>query len=249
VCPARGGAGTGLGRPLTEDGAGSDTDAVGRRSGKKISDSDELLDVLATPGFSTRDAATETSGRGFGMDIVKRIVVNDLGGELRLRTTPGTGTTFSLEVPLTIALIDVFPFECAAQLFVVPVAAVEEIVELGDHALVSGPSSRDRLPVSMIERRGRPLPVIPLGTLLRIPAGTTTATKALVIRRLGEPLAFAVDRMLGRHEVVVRPIEDPLGRGPGIGGATDLGDGRPTLLLDLVELGARIASWREVRPS
>ena len=66
--------------------------------------------------------------------------------------------------------------------------------------------------------------------------------KALVIRRNGEAIAFAVDKMLGRQEVVVRPIDDPLARAPGIAGATDLGDGRPTLVLDLVELGARIAS-------
>jgi two-component system chemotaxis sensor kinase CheA len=66
----------------------------------------------------------------------------------------------------------------------------------------------------------------------------------MVVRRNGEPIAFAVDRMLGRHEVVVRTIDDALARVPGIAGATDLGDGRPTLLLDLVELGGAIGNWR-----
>ena len=68
------------------------------------------------------------------------------------------------------------------------------------------------------------------------------ARKAMVIRRNGELIAFAVDRMLGRHEVVVRPVADPLVRVPGISGATDLGDGCPTLVLDLFELGARVAA-------
>ena len=96
----------------------------------------------------------------------------------------------------------------------------------------------------MCERRGRPLPIVPLGMLLKVDRAADSANKALVIRRNGEPLAFAVDRMLGRHEVVVRPIEDVLARVPGVAGATDLGDGRPTLLLDLVELGATVHGWR-----
>jgi two-component system chemotaxis sensor kinase CheA len=87
---------------------------------------------------------------------------------------------------------------------------------------------------------------VSLGALLAIDSGRT-AGKAMVIRRNGELMAFAIDRMLGRHEVVVRPIVDPLGRAPGVSGATDLGDGRPTLVLDLGELGAAVA--RERTPS
>lgn len=244
----REGAGNELEIAIRDDGRGIDRDAIGRRAGKPILDTATLLDVIATPGFSTRDSATETSGRGFGMDIVRRIVVSDLGGELALDTAVGRGTTFTLTVPLTIAIIDVFSFECAQQAFVVPVATVEEIFELGDHNAVTGPSAKGRLPIALIERRGKPVQIIPLGTLLRIPC-EVTAKKALVVRRNGEALAFAVDRMLGRHEVVVRPIDDVLARVPGVAGATDLGDGRPTLLLDLVELGAGVSNWREVQPS
>jgi two-component system chemotaxis sensor kinase CheA len=183
------------------------------------------------------------------MDIVRRIVESELGGELRLETEVGVGTTFTLEVPLTIAIIDVFSFACGNQPFVVPVAAVEEIFDLADQKTIEGPTdSNGRLSVAMIERRGRPLPIVPLARLLRL-ARPEATRNALVVRRAGEPIAFAVDRMLGRHEVVVRPIEDALGRAPGIAGATDLGDGRPTLLLDLVELTAGVASWREVLPS
>jgi two-component system chemotaxis sensor kinase CheA len=239
------GAGNQLELSITDDGRGIDRNAVARRAGKPIEDEAALLEILTTPGFSTRTTASQTSGRGMGMDIVKRTVVRDLGGELSLMTDIGAGTTFTLEVPLTIAIIDVFSFECGEQAFVVPVAAVEEIFELAECKLTTGPApERDRLPVTLCERRGRPLPVITLGTLLRLAHAQPTASKAMVVRRHGEPIAFAVDRMLGRHEVVVRPIEDMLARVPGIAGATDLGVGKPTLLLDLVELGAGIASWR-----
>jgi len=78
--------------------------------------------------------------------------------------------------------------------------------------------------------------VIALESLLRLGGDGASAKKALVLRTTGAPVALAVDRLLGRHEIVVRPIDDPLGRAPGISGATDLGDGRPTLLLDLCEL-------------
>jgi two-component system, chemotaxis family, sensor kinase CheA len=238
------GAGNLLELAITDDGRGIDGEAIAARIGQPIEDEAALLAVLTTPGFSTRTTATETSGRGLGMDIVRRIVTRDLGGELSLMTDVGAGTTFTLQVPLTIAIIDVFSFECAKQAFVVPVAAIEEVLDLADTKRIDGPAaSRDRLPVTICERRGRPLPVVSLGQMLRLGVAPAFA-KALVVRRNGEPLAFAVDRMLGRHEVVVRPIEDLLARAPGVAGATDLGDGRPTLLLDLVELGATIPSWR-----
>lgn len=243
----REGAGNALLLSISDDGRGIDRAAVARRVGMDLADDHALLDQLTTPGFSTRETATETSGRGYGMDILRRIVVADLGGELSMSTEIGKGTTFALEVPLTIAIIDVFSFECGNQAFVVPVASIEEIFELGDLAHSEGPTAKGRMPISMIERRGSTVSVVQLGALLRIAAAS--ARKALVVRRNGELLAFAVDRMLGRHEVVVRPIEDVLARAPGIAGATDLGDGRPTLLLDLIELGAGIASWREVQPS
>lgn len=228
---------------VEDDGRGIDRDAIGRRAKRAITDDESLLDILTTPGFSTRDVATSTSGRGLGMDIVKRIIVDQLGGELHVTSTLGVGTAFRMLVPVTIAIIDVFSFSCGAQTFVVPVSAIEEIFEiLPEQRIVPASSSTDAQ-VSILERRGHAMPVISLGDLLAIALDPAAPSgKALVVRRNGEALAFAVDRMLGRQEVVVRPIDDPLGRGPGIAGATDLGDGRPTLVLDLVELGAQFAT-------
>ena len=221
---------------ISDDGRGIDREAVARRAKREISDDQTLLDVLTTPGFSTRDSVTQTSGRGVGMDIVKRVAVQELGGELTLASTLGAGTRFTLAVPLTIAIVEVFTFECARQAFVVPVAAIEEIFELDDDRMVPPGKVGESNRVTLVHRRGHALPLISLGATLSLSDGAA-AKKALVIRHNGELIAFAVDRMLGRQEVVVRPVDDPLVRAVGIAGATDLGDGRPTLMLDLSELG------------
>ena len=221
---------------ISDDGRGIDRAAIGRRAGQPIADDAALLDVLCGSGFSTRDVATRTSGRGLGMDIVRRIAVSDLGGELRLATAVGGGTTFTMRIPLTISIVEVFSFACGAQSFVVPVSAIEEIFEIADAGTTPPSASGARSQVSLLERRGRAIPVFSLGRELAIDDGAA-ARKALVIRRNGEAVAFSVDRMLGRQEVVVRAVDDPLVQAPGIAGATDLGDGRPTLVLDLGEIG------------
>lgn len=221
---------------VRDDGRGIARDAVATSSGRRVDDDDALLEVLTTPGFSTRAVADQTSGRGLGMDIVRKIAVSQLGGELAVETGPGAGTAFTLRVPVTIAVIDVFSFVCGPQSFVVPVSAVEEIFEVAPELVVTPPSAVGAAAFALLERRGRAIPLVSLGAALAIDGGAA-ARKALVIRRNGEPLAFTVDRMLGRQEVVVRPVDDPLVSMPGIAGATDLGDGRPTLVLDLLELG------------
>jgi two-component system chemotaxis sensor kinase CheA len=142
--------------------------------------------------------------------------------------------------------VDAFSFECAAERFVVPVASVEEIIELDPSALVRGPESpRADLDVVMIERRGQIVPLLSLSKVLRI-GRQSTNKKALIVRRGADALAFGVERMLGQQEIVVRPLEDELLRVRGISGATDLGDGKPTLVLDLVGLGASLTDRQEV---
>ena len=217
---------------IADDGRGIDRDAVGRRLGHAApADDADLLAILCQPEFSTKDTATATSGRGMGMDIVRRVVVDDLGGELSMRSQAGIGTSFVLRVPLTIAIVDAFIAECAGQRFVIPVAATEEILELAPEDITRVPSAV-RSVVGLTQRRGRALPVVDLATALgAVPSGS--ARKALVIRRGVESFAFLIDRVLGQQEAVMRPLVDPLVRVPGIAGASDLGDGRATLVLDL----------------
>ncbi len=221
---------------VSDDGRGVDAEAAARRLGVPVPRTQEaLLELLCQPGLSTRDQVTTTSGRGMGMDIVRRIAVDQLGGELAMETRPGAGTTFTLRVPLTLAIVDAFVFEVAAQRFAVPVSAVEELVEVDPARIVRGPSPGAGGVVGLIERRGAAVPLLRLDAMLALVDGGAAA-KAIVVRQQGQPVAFAVDRMLAQQEIVVRPLEDPLVRVRGVSGATDLGDGRPTLVLDLAAL-------------
>jgi two-component system, chemotaxis family, sensor kinase CheA len=224
---------------VSDDGCGVDRAAIARRANRPIDGDASLLQVLTSPGFSTREVATTTSGRGLGMDIVRRIAVGNLGGTLSMTTQPGRGTAFTLRIPVTIAVMDVFSFQCGPQSFVVPAVAVEEIFELQPELLVVPPiphAGSAIAPLSLVEHRGHAIPVVSLGAILAIDSGAR-ARKALVVQRNDHRIAFTVDRVIGRQEVVVRTIDDPLVAVPGIAGATDLGDGRPTLVLDLNELG------------
>ncbi len=177
------------------------------------------------------------------MEIVKRTIVDELGGELEVWSALGQGTTFTLRVPLTISIVDAFSFECGEQRFVVPVAMVDEIIEVDATRLVHVPADDDGSPtVDIISRRGLAVPMLQLAQIFRLSAPETSGRKAIIVRRAGSPIAFAVDRMLGQQEVVIRPMNDVLVRAPGVSGATDLGDGRPTLVLDLVALSASLST-------
>jgi len=237
---------------IADDGRGVDRAEVARRAGvaaEPQSDAD-LLDLLCAPGFSTRTEATTTSGRGMGLNIAKRVVTADLGGELTLRSQPGAGTTFALRVPLSVAIVDAFAFQCADQRFVAPVAMIDEIVEVDPASVWQGPG---RTP--FFERRGTAVPLVSLEAALwgesgrasaasSVDRATTNHKKALIVRRGGEPTAFTVDRLLGQREAVIRPLADPLVKVTGVSGATDLGDGRPTLVLDLMALAAALGGGR-----
>ncbi len=222
---------------VKDDGRGIDRLVVGRKLGRPPPDNDaQLLEILTRPGFSTRDAVSSTSGRGVGMDVVKRITVDELGGELKVSTVVGQGTTFTLRVPLSITIVDALTFTVGDDRFVVPLPMVEEILAFEVGRVVRPPSGNG---VRILEHRGEAMPLVPLGRIFGIANGTAqTSVRALVVRRNGEPVAFQVDRILGQQEVVVRPLEDPLVKVPGVTGSTDLGDGRPTLVVDLVALAA-----------
>jgi two-component system chemotaxis sensor kinase CheA len=178
-----------------------------------------------------------------GMDIVRRTVVDQLGGHLSVRSEPGLGTTFVLRVPLTISIVDAFTFECAEQRFAVPLSTIEEILDLEGATIGGTPMRRrsDAGSVGVIQRRGGAVSVLRLDVILGLPAPAVPAArpKGLVVRSDGDAVAFVVDRMLGQQEIVVRALEDPLVHVTGISGATDLGDGRPTLIVDLAALSAR----------
>ncbi|HEU5057678.1 MAG TPA: chemotaxis protein CheW, partial [Kofleriaceae bacterium] len=233
---------------ISDDGRGIDVEKLARRAGRPVPQTDDqLLELLTLRGVSSADKPTSTSGRGMGMDIVHRIAIA-LGGELAVHTQPGAGTTFLVRVPLSITIVDAFTLTCSSREFAVPVASVEEIIEVEGPAGEQAPLVRGTVPgTRLFERRGEAVPLVPLHVMLGLAAPGEPPRKALVVRRNGLPFAFAVDRMLGRQEVVIRPLEDPLARVIGVTGSTDLGDGRPTLVLDLIGF-SRTLVREEARP-
>ncbi|HYG66236.1 MAG TPA: ATP-binding protein, partial [Anaeromyxobacteraceae bacterium] len=229
---------------VADDGRGLDAEAIARRAGAPVPATDaELLDLICRPGFSTADRVTQTSGRGVGMDIVRRVVVDELGGDLRLKNRPGVGATFTLRVPLSITIVDALTFACGPERFVVPVAAVEALLEVDAREVVDAPSParRDGARVRLLRRRHETVPLVRLDDMLGLGGAAPARPKAILVRKDGVPFAFEVDRMLGQQEVVIRPVSDPLVQVQGVTGSTDLGDGRPTLVLDLVSLARSLS--------
>lgn len=222
---------------ISDDGRGIDAAAVARKASAPVPATPrELLELISRPGLSTMSAPSRTSGRGIGMDVVRRIVESDLGGTLDLSTSPRQGTTFTLRVPVSLTIVDGLTFACAGETFVVPTATVDELVDVDPDRLIAGPAPRRRgVSVRMLRWRGETVPFFELRDVLGL-ARPGASRKGIVLKRDGAAIGFGVDRMLGRQEVVIRSLRDPLVERAGIAGATDLGDGKPTLVLDLVAL-------------
>jgi two-component system chemotaxis sensor kinase CheA len=173
------------------------------------------------------------------------VTVDTLGGELSLESTPYVGTCFTLCIPLSISILDVFSLECGHQIFVVPLSSVDEIVELRSAQIVHAPAPVKRTaPVAVLRQRGHEVPLVSLSALFQL-EHAPAASSAIVVRRGAERFAFAVDKLLTQQEVVVRPLEDPLVKVHGITGTTDLGDGLPTLVLDLMSLAGRAGAFHQ----
>lgn len=239
--------GTSLVLTIKDDGRGIDKEMVARKAGKAVAKNDEeLLSQITIPGLSTRENVTTTSGRGMGMDIVKK-TIELLGGVFSLKTTKDVGTTFTLKVPVSITIIDVFSFTSNGQTFVAPVAMVEEIIEINPNQMINSPVLKTGPKPRLIQHRGEAVPFFALDTLLnKMPDSANLPKKAFIVQRGDSTLAFGVDKLLGQQEVVVRPLDDKLFRISGMSGATDLGDGLPTLVLDLATLGADMVNVSEI---
>ncbi len=189
----------------------------------------EALEFITRPGFSTREAADRGAGRGVGMDVVAAMV-RAFRGQLSLETTPGQGTAFILQLPLTLTIIDVLLVEVNGQRYAVPRSEVTEVLEVTPEHIVHSPAG-DMLPF-----RGRSLPVLSLRALFGQPPGETSRLFGLLVSAQQEPIILTLDHLVGLREVVAHPLNDPLVAVPGIAGATELGDGRAVLILNLAEL-------------
>ena len=232
---------------IADDGRGIDAARVVARarergliSGDVHLDEALLLELICAPGFSTRDEADRASGRGVGMDIVGS-TIEELGGTLTLVTEKNRGTRFTIELPLTLAIADALIANVGGQRFAFPQTSVREIIEVEASAVKILENNE------IVNYRGGVLPLVRLARLFGLEETTRDSFHVFVIGTGANALGLAVDRAVGQREVVVRGLNDPLVKVTGVAGATDLGDGRVVLILDVAALkhsvlGGRIAN-------
>ena len=189
-------------------------------------DDPRVVSLIFESGFSTRDDVSEMSGRGVGLDVV-RDSVRGLRGSLSVESTPGKGTSFIFRLPLTLALIDGLLVETAGGQFVVPLAQVEECISLNG---TSSALAKERPCVSV---RGELVPMISLRSLFRSNGPLPARQELLLTRHAGQRVGVAVDRLVGRVQAVIQSLGEGLHGLSRFSGATILGDGSVSLILDL----------------
>lgn len=193
----------------------------------------DLLEVLCSPGFSTRDAADRAAGRGVGMAVV-HTTVRELGGMITLETEPGRWTRFTLRLPLTLSVTDAFIVTAGPQTCAVPRSFIEEVMEFEEEQVHTVRETE------VIPYRDGVLPLVRLAPMLGATPARRTRIPVLVVSSERGSAGLVVDRLHGQREVVVRPMIDPLVRVRGVSGATELGDGRPVLILDPAALAGGV---------
>jgi two-component system chemotaxis sensor kinase CheA len=228
---------------VEDDGAGIDTEHVARRARQlglvnsaETLGPDAILDVICSPGFSTRETADLTSGRGVGMGVV-RSAIRSLGGELFVDSTLGAGTRFTIELPLTLMITDALIVEIGDQAMAIPQVALREIVPLETASVTRFENNE------VLSFRGRVIPLVNLATLFHRESKPGIQRHVLIVGTAAQPTGLIVDRLVGLREIVVHPVSDPMVAVPGIAGATELADGRVSLILDAPTL-VRLARER-----
>ena len=192
----------------------------------------ELSALITLPGFSTADQVTHTSGRGVGMDVVKKNI-ESLNGTLEIDTIPGKETRFRIKIPLTLAIFPALLVRVADEVYTIPLSAVEETIRIReeDITMMDG--------VEVIQLRDTPISLLPLPKLFnkRSQLSNDGGHLYVVVVNNGKmQVGLIVDELIRKEEVVIKPLEDYLQENSGFSGATILGDGQISLILDAYEL-------------
>jgi two-component system chemotaxis sensor kinase CheA len=196
------------------------------KEGAALSDQ-EIINLIFEPGFSTADAVSNLSGRGVGMDVVRRNI-DELRGTIEVETEEGLGTTMRLRLPLTLAIIDGFRVSVAAASYVVPLDVVIECLDLAPFL----ESEQNHL----INLRGEVLPFLRLREVFQIPGDVPARERVVVIQHGDLRAGIVVDRLMGEFQTVIKPLGKLFHKARGIGGSTILGTGEVALILDVAQM-------------
>jgi len=225
---------------ISDDGAGVNGERVLKKAKERglidanaVLTEDEINNLIFLPGFSTAETISDISGRGVGMDVVRRNIM-DIGGRITLKSEPGRGTTIQLSLPLTLAVMDGMVVEIGQDNYVVPISAIVECMRptRADVRNLLGTAGT-------LQLRGAIVPLVHLGDLFGIRGAIRDVVDGVVIiveAGEGTRLGLVVDELRGHQQVVIKSIEENYGVVPGIAGATILGNGRVAFILDVDRL-------------
>ncbi|HFT7467385.1 TPA: chemotaxis protein CheA [Enterobacter hormaechei] len=223
---------------VTDDGAGLNRERIlAKAISQGIAVNENMTDeevgmLIFAPGFSTAEQVTDVSGRGVGMDVVKRNI-QEMGGHVEIQSKQGAGTTIRILLPLTLAILDGMSVKVADEVFILPLNAVMESLQ---------PREEDLHPLAggerVLEVRGEYLPLVELWKVFEVDGAKTEATQGIVVilQSAGRRYALLVDQLIGQHQVVVKNLESNYRKVPGISAATILGDGSVALIVDVSAL-------------
>jgi two-component system, chemotaxis family, sensor kinase CheA len=233
---------------IADDGKGLDRQRIREkavaqglvRQDAVLSD-DDIHALLFRPGFSTATVVTDVSGRGVGMDVVKRNV-EALNGEIVVSSVPGQGSRFRIRLPLTLAILDGLSIQVGQQVFIIPLLAIAQSVRPAPGAVKTVLGGRGEI----FLLRDEQIPLLRLDHLLNIPAAVTDPYQGIVVVLESDDCRFGilVDDVLGQSQVVIKSLEENYQKVDAVMGATIMGDGRVALIMDVVELH-RIATRRQ----
>ena len=192
----------------------------------------EVYQFITYPGFSTNETVTEFSGRGVGMDVVVKNI-QTIGGTLDIDSVPGNGSTMTMKIPLTLAIIDGIVMETAESFFVVETGIVKQFVSVKEDMMIHEPGGEEYVMI-----RGECYPVIRLNRYLSLSEENTPVEDGMmVLLELEEKMVcLLVDNLIGEQEIVVKPIPKYIKKVRGLSGCTQLGDGSIALILDPASL-------------
>ena len=223
---------------VSDDGGGLNRDKIlakAKSQGMPVQDNISDADVwqlIFEPGFSTAEQVTDVSGRGVGMDVVKRNILA-MGGAVDIRSSKGFGTTISISLPLTLAILDGMSIRIGAEVYILPLGYVVESLQpiAEDIKEISGQGK-------VLRVRGEYLPLIPLYQIFNIEPSFTDPSQGLVVilESDGKKAALFVDDLIGQQQIVVKNLESNYRKVAGISGATILGDGGVALIVDVAAL-------------
>lgn len=193
---------------------------------------EEIDHLIFAPGFSTAEKVTDVSGRGVGMDVVRKNI-EGIGGTTSVENKPGNGSRFVISLPLTLAILDGMAVRCGREQYIIPIANIIETMR-------PAPGSVNHLAtgIDVINVRGEFIPLVYLYQMFSIPGTERDASKALavIVENGKEKFGIVVDELIGQQQVVIKSLEQNSDPVLGVSGATILGDGNVSLILDTVAL-------------